>query len=61
MVQILLMLESLFTEESKIEVLFYCAPSGSEPGLFFSNYLLGLRFKSFQDDFQYDFTRRAVG
>ena len=39
MVQILLMLEVLFTQDSKIEDLFYGAPSGSEPNLFFGNYL----------------------
>ena len=25
--------------------------------MFFSNYLFGLRFKPFQDDFQHDFAR----
>ena len=37
-VQILLMLEVLFTQDSKVEVLFRGAPSNSEPSLFFSNY-----------------------
>ena len=55
MVQILLMLEVLFTQESKVEdLLLWC---GSEPSLFFSNYLLSLGFKPFQDDFQHDFAR----
>ena len=45
MVQILLMLEVLFTHDSKVENLFYDASSGSEPSLFFSIYFpsLGLR------------------
>ena len=38
MVQILLMLEVLFTQDSKVEDLFCGASSGSEPSLFFSNY-----------------------
>ena len=38
MVQILLMLEVLFTQNSKVEDLFCGASSGSEPSLFFSNY-----------------------
>ena len=40
MVQILLMLEVLFTQDSKVEDLFCGASSGSEPSLFFSNYQL---------------------
>ena len=48
MVQILLMLEVLFTQDSKVEDLFCDASSGSEPSLFFSN---------IQDDFQHDFAR----
>ena len=39
MVQILLMLEVLFTQDSKAEDLFCGAPPGSEPSPFFSNYL----------------------
>ena len=42
MVQILLMLEVLFTQDSEVEDLFSGAPSGCEPSLFFSN--LSLRF-----------------
>ena len=55
MVHILLMLEVLFTQDSKAEDLFCGDSSGSEPGLFFSNYLFSLRFKPIQDDFQEDF------
>ena len=51
MVQILLMFEELFTQDSKVEDLFCGAPSGSEPSLFFSNYLFSLGFKPSQDDF----------
>ena len=57
MVQILLMLEVLFTQDSEVEDLFRGAFSGSEPGLFFSSYLFGLGFKPIQDDFQQDFAR----
>ena len=32
-------------------------PAGSEPSLFFSNYLFSLGFKPIQDDFQHDFAR----
>ena len=46
MVQISLMLEVLFTtQDSEVEDLFCDASSGSEPGLFFRNYLFGLGFK----------------
>ena len=38
MVQILLVLEVLFTQDSEVEDLFCGASSGSEPSLFFSNY-----------------------
>ena len=51
MVQILLMLEVLFPQDSKVEDLFCCASSGSEPSLFFSNYFFSLGFKPIQDDF----------
>ena len=51
MVQILLMLEVHFTQDSKVEDLFCGASSGSEPSLFFSNYFCGLGFKPIQDDF----------
>ena len=57
MVQILLMLEVLFTQGSKVEDLFCGASSGSEPSLFFSNYFFSLGFKPVQDDFQHDFAR----
>ena len=55
MVQLLLMLEVLFTQDSEVEDLFRGASSGSESSLFFSSYLFGLGFKSIQDDFQHDF------
>ena len=54
MVQILLMLEILFTEDSKVEDLFCGASSGSEPNLFFGNHFFNLGFKPIQDDFQHD-------
>ena len=54
MVQILLMLEVLFTQDSKVEDLFCGALSGSESSLYFNNYLFSLGFKPFQDDFQHD-------
>ena len=57
MVQILLMLEVLFTQNSKVEDLFCGASSGSEPSLFFSNYFFSLGFQPIQDDFQHDFAR----
>ena len=40
MVQILLILEVLFTQDSEVEDLFCGASSGSEPSLFFSNYAI---------------------
>ena len=55
LVQILLMIEVLFTQDFEVEDLFRGGSSGSEPGLFFSNYLFGLVFKPIQDDFQHDF------
>ena len=45
MVQILLMLELLVTQDSKVKDLFCGAPSGSAPSLFFSSYLIRLGFK----------------
>ena len=57
MVQILLMLEVLFTQDSKVKNLFCGASSGSEPSLFFSNYLFSLGLKPFQNDCQHDFAR----
>ena len=56
-VQILLMLGELFTQDSEAEDLFRGASSGSELGLFFSNYRFGLGFKPVQDDFQHVFAR----
>ena len=50
MMQILLMLEVFFTQDSEVEYLFCGASSGSEPGLVFSSYLFGLAFKHIQDD-----------
>ena len=57
MVQILLMLKVLFTQDSKVEDLFCDASSGSEPSLLFSNYFFSLGFQPIQDDFQHDFAR----
>ena len=57
MVQILLMLELLFTQDSMAEDLLCGASSSSDPSLFFSNYLFSLGFKPIQDDFQHDFAR----
>ena len=57
MVQILLMLEVLFTQDSKVEDLFCDASSCSEPSLFFSNYFFSLRFQPIQDNFQHGFAR----
>ena len=56
MVQILLMLEVLFTQDSDVKYLFCGASSGSEPSLSFSNYLFGLGFKPIQDDCQHSMT-----
>ena len=56
-VQILLMLEELLTQDSKVKDLFCGASSGSEPSLFFSNYFFSLGFQPIQDDFQHDFAR----
>ena len=57
MVQILLMLEVLFTQDSKVEDFVCGASFGSEPSLFFSNHFFSLGFKPIQDDFQHDFAR----
>ena len=54
-VQILLVLEVLFTQDSEVEDLFCGASSRSESSLFFSNYFLSLGFKPIQDNFQHDF------
>ena len=56
-IQILLMLEVLFTKDSTIEDLFCGAPSGSEPSLLFSKYLSSFGCKPNQDDFQHYFAR----
>ena len=55
MVQILLVLVVLFTQDSEVEDLFCGASSGSEPSLFFSNYFFSLGFKPIQDNFQHNF------
>ena len=55
MVQVLLVLEVLFTQDSEVEDLFCGVSSGSEPSLFFSNYFFSLGFKPIQDNFQHDF------
>ena len=57
MVHILLMLEVVFIQDSKLEDLIFGASSGSEPSLFFSNYLFSLGLKPIQNDFQHDFVR----
>ena len=57
MVQILLMLEVLFTQDFKVQDLFCGTSTGSEPNLFLSNYFFSLGFKRIQDDFQHDFAR----
>ena len=55
MVQILLVLEVLFTQDSEVEDLFCGTSSGSEPSSFVSNYFFSLGFKPIQDNFQHDF------
>ena len=57
MVQTLLMLDVLFTQDSKVEDLFCGASAGSDPSLFFGNYFFSLGFKPIQDDFQHGFAR----
>ena len=56
MVQILLMLKILLTQDSEVEDLFCGASSSLYPSLFFSNNLFSLRFEPVQDDSQHDFT-----
>ena len=51
MVQNLLMLEVLFTQDAKVEDLFCGASSGSEPSLIFSNYFFSLGYKPIQMTF----------
>ena len=60
MVQILLMLEVLFTQDSEIKDLFCGASSGSKPCLFFSNYFFSLGVKPIQDDFKHGFARMTA-
>ena len=55
MVQILLVLEVLFTQDSEVQDLFCGASFGSEPSLFFGNYFFSSGFKSIQDNFKHDF------
>ena len=55
MVQILLVLEVLFTQDSEVEDLFCCASSRSESSLIFRNYFFSLGFRPVQDNFQHDF------
>ena len=59
-VQILLMLKVLFTQNSEVEDLFCGATPGSEPSLFFRNNLLSLGLEPVQDDPQHDFTWMTV-
>ena len=59
MVQILVILEELFTQDSRAEDPFCGAASSSEHSLFFGNYLFSLEFKSVLEDFQQDFARMA--
>ena len=54
-----LMLDVLFTQDSKVKDLFYGVSSGSGPSLFFSNYLFCLGFQPIQDDFQPDLARMS--
>ena len=51
MVQILLMLKVLFTQNPKVEDLLCGAPSGPEPSLFFGSYLFSLGFDLFKMTF----------
>ena len=56
-VQILLMLEVLFTQDSEVDDLFFGASPGSEPSLFFSKILFSLGLEPVQVDFQHVFAR----
>ena len=56
-VQILLMLVALFTQDSKVEDLFCGVSSSSESSPFFSSYFFTFGFKPIQHQFQHDFTR----
>ena len=55
--QILLMLNVLFKQDSMAEGLFCGASSSSEPSLFFSNSFFSLGFKNITDVFQHDFAQ----
>ena len=50
------MLKELFTQDSEVEDLFCGAFPGSEPSLFFINYLFSFGFEPVQDDSQHDLT-----
>ena len=56
MLQILLILKVLFTQDSEVENLFCGTPPGSELSLFFSNNLFSLGFEPVQDDSLHHFT-----
>ena len=47
-VQIMLMLEVLFAQDSQVEDLFSDASSGSEPSLYFSNYCTNIVLDRYQ-------------
>ena len=55
MVEILLVLQVLFTEDSKIESSLCNTVSFSKAGLFFSDNVLRLWLESVKDDLQHDF------
>ena len=57
MVRILLILEVLFTQDSKVEDLLCSGSSRFEPSLIFSNYFFNMGFKPTQDDFQHEYAR----
>ena len=57
MVEILLMLEILFTQDSKVEDLFCGASSGMNPACSSAIISSAWGFKPIQDDFQHDFAR----
>ena len=56
MVEIFLVLQVLFAEDSKIENLLCSTVSCSKAGLFFSDDVLWLWLESVNDDLQHDFT-----
>ena len=51
-VQTLLKLKILFTQDSEVEVLLCGTSSGPEPSLFFGDILFSLEAEHIQDDFQ---------